>query len=128
MHLSRKNKFIIILLLAITIIGFLVYSYSVQPPSKIENKKVDFMGTSNELLDNIQKNTAKWQDKVVVISGEVTDIDEKGIILSSRIYCQLNDSSFTKQVHPNHHISIKGRIIGYDDLLEELKLDQCLIQ
>ena len=128
MRLSRKNKFIIILLLAITIIGFLVYSYSVQPPSKIENKKVDFMGTSNELLDNIQKNTAKWQDKVVVISGEITDIDEKGIILSSRIFCQLNDSSFTKKVHLNHDISIKGRIIGYDDLLEELKLDQCLIQ
>ena len=33
-----------------------------------------------------------------------------------------------KKINPTNDISLKGRIIGYDDLLEELKLDQCIIQ
>ena len=27
----------------------------------------------------------------------------------------------------NNDVTIKGRCIGYDDLLEELKMDQCII-
>jgi hypothetical protein len=33
-----------------------------------------------------------------------------------------------QKINPSNNISLKGRIIGYDDLLEELKLDQCIIQ
>ena len=70
----------------------------------------------------------EWQDKIVVVSGEVTNIDEKGIMLSSKIYCQLKQVTDLQKINPSNNISLKGRIIGYDDLLEELKLDQCIIQ
>lgn len=99
-----------------------------QPPAKIESKKVDFIGSSDELLSKIQQNAAEWQDKVVVISGKITDLDDKGFMLSSSIYCQLRDSLKVSSLTADQNISIKGRIIGYDDLLEELKLDQCIIQ
>jgi hypothetical protein len=33
----------------------------------------------------------------------------------------------SEQVMLNSQVKIKGRVTGYDDLLEELKLDQCLI-
>ena len=32
-----------------------------------------------------------------------------------------------KKINPSNNISLKGRIIGYDDLLEELKLDQSIV-
>ena len=70
----------------------------------------------------------QWQDKIVVVSGEVTNIDDKGVMLSSKIYCQLKQLTDLQKINPSSNISIKGRIIGYDDLLEELKLDQCIIQ
>lgn len=128
MSLSKKSKIILSVIVVIIIAVFAVYKYSMQPPAKIESKKVDFTGSSDELLSKIQENFAEWQDKVVVISGKITSLDDKGFMLSSSIYCQLRDSLKVSSLTADQNISIKGRIIGYDDLLEELKLDQCIIQ
>lgn len=128
MNLSKKSKLVISIIFVITIGGFTVYKYSMKPPAKIESKKVDFTGTSEELLSKVQENATEWQDKVVIISGNITSSDEKGVILSSSIYCQLRDTLLAKTLNTNTNISLKGRVIGYDDLLEELKLDQCIIQ
>ncbi len=128
MSLSRKSKIFIEVVLLIAVIGFIVYQYSMQPPTQIEDKKVDYTGTSQELLSKIQENAAEWQDKVVVISGKISSLDEKGFILSSSIYCQLKESSVVANLTSETEITLKGRVIGYDDLLEELKLDQCIIQ
>tara|TARA_B100000795_G_C22768380_1_gene426750 strand:+ start:1146 stop:1532 length:387 start_codon:yes stop_codon:yes gene_type:complete len=128
MSLSKKNKLIIVVLLVIAVVGFTIYKYAMQPPAKIESKKIDFSGTSDELLLKITENTEEWQDKVVLISGKITSIEDKGIVLSSSIYCQLKNPIIINQIDPNNYITLKGRVIGYDDLLEELKLDQCIIQ
>ena len=69
-----------------------------------------------------------WQDKVVVITGAISGTDEKGVILSSSIFCQLKDATKITDLKIEQTITLKGRVIGYDDLLEELKLDQCIIQ
>jgi hypothetical protein len=128
MSLSKKSKIAFGSLAVIAIIVFAVYKYSMLPPTQIEDKKVDFTGTSQELLSKVQENAAEWQDKVVIISGKITSLDDKGFILSSSIYCQLKESSKVSTLSPEKEISLKGRVIGYDDLLEELKLDQCIIQ
>ena len=64
----------------------------------------------------------------MIISGKITKLDSQGIMISPNIYCQFLDSIFSKKIQLNDTISVKGRVIGYDDLFEELKLDQCLIQ
>lgn len=128
MFLSKKNKLFVLVMLAITSIGFTFYQYSFKPPVKISEKKIDFVGSSTELLNKIQKEGNQWQDKVVIISGKITKLDSQGMIISPNIYCQFQDSLFLKTIQLNDTVSIKGRVIGYDDLFEELKLDQCLIQ
>ena len=128
MFLSKKNKLFVLVMLAITSIGFTFYQYSFKPPVKISEKKIDFVGSSTELLNKIQKEGNQWQDKVVIISGKITKLDSQGIMISPNIYCQFLGSIFSKKIQLNDTISVKGRVIGYDDLFEELKLDQCLIQ
>ncbi len=128
MSLSKKSKIIIALLVTIAISVVIVYQYSMRPPTKIEAKKVDFTGTSDAFLSKVKEDFSVWQDKVVVLSGSITNNDGKGITLSSQIYCQFREDVDIKTIQNNQEIKIKGRVIGYDDLLEELKLDQCIIQ
>ena len=128
MFLSKKNKLTVLVILTITFIGFLSYEYSFKSPLKISQKKVEFIGSSVELINKIQKEGSQWHDKVVIISGKITKLDSQGIVISPNRYCPVQDSLFSKNIQPNDTISIKGRVIGYDDLFEELKLDQCLIQ
>ena len=128
MSLSKKNKFFITVLMLFSSIGIVIYTYTMRAPTTIENKKIDFTGSAEELLLKITDHTEEWQDKIVDVSGEVTSSDDKGIMLSRKIYCQLKQVTDFQKINLSNNISLKGRIIGYDDLLEELKLDQCIIQ
>ena len=128
MSLLKKNKLILTFLFVLGMIGFAFYTLAMESPTSIENRKVDFTGSADELLLKITDHTEEWQDKIVVVSGEVTSSDDKGIMLSRKIYCQLKQVTDLQKINPSNNISLKGRIIGYDDLLEELKLDQCIIQ
>jgi len=128
MRLSKKSKIFLGVIAFGLIAAVAVYFYAMQPPAKIESKKVDFTGSSDSFLSEVQKDFAVWQDKVVLLTGTVTTADENGIILSNQIYCQFREDVDKTAIQSNQEIKLKGRVIGYDDLLEELKLDQCIIQ
>ena len=128
MSLSKRSKIIISLLIVGAIAAFAVFEYSMQPPAKIESKKVDYTGSSDDFLSEVQKDFSVWQDKVVVLTGSITNKDDGGITLSNQIYCQFREDVNQVSIQDSGNITLKGRVIGYDDLLEELKLDQCIIQ
>lgn len=128
MNLSKRSK-IILFILIVGILGALgVYKYAYKPHATIESLEVSFSGNSDDFMTSVQEDAAKWQNKIVQLTGEITSKDAKGIILSTTIYCQFRDSLELSKSPVKKTITIKGRVIGYDDLLEELKLDQCIIQ
>ena len=51
--------------------------------------------------------------------------DNESITINNKIFC--NFTKIFSELKVNDPISVKGRCIGYDDLLEEIKLDQCSI-
>ena len=128
MNLSKKSKIFLVFLIISILLGLVVFNYSMKPPEKIETKEVAFSGTSDSFLSKIQEDASIWQNKVIIIEGIITSKDEKGIILSNQIYCQFREDVGITSLNNNEPIKLKGRVIGYDDLLEELKLDQCIIQ
>ena len=125
MNLSKKNKFIVFLF-AICCSGYVYYTHLMKPPASIESRQVAFTGTAAEFSPKVQENANEWLNNIVVLEGVLTSKDENGITLNNRIYCQF--STRQKIVVAEQTLQIKGRFIGYDDLLNELKLDQCIIQ
>ena len=128
MSLSKRSSIIMTILVVIAITAlFIVYRYAMQPPTTIESKEVDFTGEFRRFPRRNPKDISAWQDNVVVLTGIVTQQDENGITLSNRIYCQFRKDVNTTLIKEYQEIRLKGRVIGYDDLLDELKLDQCII-
>lgn len=128
MNLRKNFKRFLFFLATILIGGIIAYKVTYKPHVTIQEKKVDYKGTSQLLLEKIEKQPNKWNNKTVEISGEITQIDPHSFMIGSQIFCQKNTN--TKSLAPltigdTYHI--KGRIIGYDDLLEELKLDQVIL-
>ncbi len=127
MSLSKKSKLLFALTTIISIAAYISFQYTMKPPGQIESKKVDFIGTSDDFFDTIRSDFSVLQNKVVIISGIISDTDADGITIK-QIYCQLREEVNNTVFLKNQKIKIKGRVIGYDDLLEEVKLDQCIIQ
>ena len=107
MSLLKKNKLILTFLFVLGMIGFTFYTLTMEPPTSIENRKVDFTGSADELLLKITDHTEEWQDKIVVVSGEVSSSDDKGIMLSRKIYCQLKQVTDLQKINPSNNISLK---------------------
>lgn len=123
------RKWILILVIAI-VAAIFGYNYIYQDHRDIENEKAEFSMSSNEIANKFIDNTSaaeqKFLNKTIEVSGLITDINSNDITIDDKVFCQFSNNLETS-IDKNESIKIKGRVIGYDDLLEQIKLDQCTI-
>jgi hypothetical protein len=124
-----KMKKLIILVIACIIGGYFVYKYIMTSGERnLETENSAFVVSSSTIYEEFVKNTelanSKYLNKAIEISGKVTAVENSLVTLNGKISCLLQTN---EKVDLNTSIVIKGRVTGYDDLLEELKLDQCII-
>ncbi|MEJ6792863.1 MAG: hypothetical protein QNK89_09095, partial [Lacinutrix sp.] len=127
--INMKKKYLILLLLVATI-GIIVYNYVYQNHRDISSESADFSSTStillNKFLNDSQTAETKYLNKTIKITGQVSEINTTDVTLDDAIFCSLLNKE-NKQFKLNQTVTIKGRCIGYDDLLEQIKLDQCTL-
>jgi hypothetical protein len=126
--MSKKFK-IASILIVVLIVAFFSYNYVMTGGGRdLEKEKSEFNISAVDIFAEFSANaemaTTKYLNKAVEISGNVTSVNGNVITLDDKISCQL---LVPEKVGVNSQVKIKGRVTGYDDLLEELKLDQCLI-
>ena len=123
------KKKIIIILLAIIAAITIGYNYIYKEARNISKETPEFIISSSTLKDELISNqdlvVKKYLDKTIQVSGEISHVDKNFVILDGYITTQI--TSIKAPLNIGEKIVIKGRFIGYDELLEELKLDQCTI-
>ena len=72
-----------------------------------------------------ENNSKKVLNKTVQVSGIITEINTKNIILDDKVQCSFD--SVLKNLNLNETIIVKGRCIGFDELFEVVKMDQSSI-
>lgn len=128
--MNKRNTVVILLFAAIVFAGFFLYRYAMQGGRRdLATEKTNFTVTPASITLEFTANTAaankKYLEKAVVVKGKITAANRNEVILDGIIVC-----SFKNQDVPlkkEQTVTVKGRIMGYDDLLNELKLDQCFI-
>lgn len=129
--MTKKNSFTILLVSAILLISATVaYNYIYKKHRNIKTENASFSITTAEILNEFSINPTqsekKYLNKTIEISGTITEKSQNTITLDHIVFCQFSNS-IKAPLNDKTHIIVKGRFIGYDDLLEEIKLDQCLI-
>lgn len=125
-----KKKLLIVCFFVI-ISTVLIYNYVYKSHRDISNEKESFAISVIDLKNDYRKNdslaNAKYLDKTIVIYGKITSLDLANRILSvdTSLSAILKESGVS--INLNDSIKLKGRFIGYDDLLEEFKMDECSV-
>ena len=118
-------------LLIFLVVIFLSYKYLYHEHRDISNEKALFSLTASEILQDFlldeSKANLKYLDKSITITGKITNIDTKNntIVIDEKVFVLLKKIPVVKQ---SEVIIVQGRVIGYDSLLEEIKLDQAEIK
>ena len=105
----------------VALVAFVYYTKSLKPD--YASKKPTLKTDSHDLLWRFQMNEgAELINQIVQFRGKITGFDSLLVIVDHRLICN-PDSSMVVDLSIGDSTTLKGRCIGYDDLLEELRLD-----
>lgn len=125
------NKKILLGILILLIASIFIYRYTYQDHRNISSEKATYTLTitvlEKEFAANDSLASSKYQDQTIALSAQITEVDfeNKAVILNHKVYAVFD--SLPKNIIPGKTLKIKGRFLGYDELLEEFKMDQCTI-
>ena len=126
--MNKKFRIIVFSIIAIVIIAFITFNYVIYGGARnLSTEETAFTVSSksiaNEFATNIDVSNKKYLEKAVVVTGKITNIKGTEVIIDNSIVCTLN--SLDASLKKGQTITLKGRVVGYDDLMGEVKLDQC---
>jgi len=128
--MSKKVKIIGILFVVTLLVGLSVFNYFLHGGARdLATEEVSFNVNSKKIISEFAENVAgatkKYSDKAIAVSGIVTAVTDSIVTIDNTIICNFKSADTT--IKNEQAITIKGRLVGFDDLMGELKLDQCTI-
>lgn len=128
--MNKKRLLIFGIILLFGFGSFYVYNNVLYKESRnIEEEDSLFILTSSDLIKeyklDLSKSDEKYLNKTIEIEGKITEISDSTITLDSTIFCGFDKK--IGQENLNKKVRIKGRCIGFDEMFNEVKFDQCTI-
>lgn len=126
--MTKKIKILSISIVVIALVAVLGLNFVLNKGARdVSSEDTAYNLNSKKIIEDYASNSEAcnkiYLDKAIAISGTVTSIKGKELILDHSIICNLNELDTT--LKENQTIIVKGRLVGFDDLLGEIKLDQC---
>ncbi|HBD26841.1 hypothetical protein [Flavobacterium sp.] len=133
--MNRKLKFRLGLGVALVMISAIVvlYFYVYQSHRDIDAEQATFETSVSELsqrfLNNPDSSTVTYADQTISIYGNVTalDLKQNTITLDNKLIATTSKEEINR-AKTGELVKLKGRFIGYDELFNELRMDQCTIE
>jgi hypothetical protein len=108
-----------------------LFQYLHQPHRDIAEEEAVTTITAEKLalyfVNKPEAALATYLNKTLIVTGSITEIDNAGIVLDKSAYVQFKKVAEMVSLKMQEPLSLKGRCIGYDELLELVKFDQCII-
>ncbi|WP_276381292.1 hypothetical protein [Flavobacterium sp. H4147] len=129
--MKRKKTALLMAALLIIVAGgiYFYYGFLFKEARNIESENPEISITASQLIDDYNSDPKKadlqYLNKTIEIKGTVTKETDSVIILQSSVFCLFNQK--LKHNLLNTNAVVKGKCIGYDELFQEIKLDQCTI-
>lgn len=126
----KKIAFVIAALLIVASAGiYFYYGFLFKEARNIASEMPDYSLTATKLLQDYNSNPEKanslYLNKTIEITGRVTKETGSEIIIENTVFCLFTQKINKKLLHTN--VTVKGKCIGYDELFDEVKLDQCTL-
>jgi hypothetical protein len=126
MKKSIKIVLVVLLMCIIAFFGARYYAYHFGQRD-LQSEETKFTVTSSEIVNEFVTNVAvanqKYLEKPIVVTGKVTTVSGNNVLLDQSINCTFEKADLS--IKENQTLNVKGRVIGFDDLLGELKMDMC---
>ena len=123
--MTQRRRFLL-LISSLAMIGYFGYTYMYKDHRDIKTEVSEIEIVAPYLLERFKNDDGNdLLNKTITVTGIITQVASKVITIDSNVHCSF--ATELTGVKNGDIITIKGRCIGYDDLFEIVKLDQCTI-
>ena len=123
--MNKRQKIIIVISILI-LGGYFAYDYVYKDHRDIGTEESSLEIAATYLLERFKTGDGNdLLNRTITVSGTVTQLEKLSVTLNGSVYCSFASESFDAK--SDKKLRIKGRCIGYDDLFDVVKLDQCII-
>lgn len=124
------KKALIIIAVIVVLGGVGAYFYVFHKPHRnVAEEEASLTETATTLVESFNSDAesakAKFLDKVVQVEGVVSEIDAENLVLESGVVCGMDDPSSLEGLQEGDMVTVKGRVVTYDDLFGEVRMDFC---
>jgi hypothetical protein len=133
--MNKKMKTILIIVGVLLLGGFVagpkIKDYLVNNMGKrdLQSEEAAFTLKAKDFVAEFTKNEVEanknYLEKPVAISGVITSVNGKEVIMDDVVVCGFTVADASLAV--GQTVSVKGRVIGFDDLMGSVNMDQCSI-
>ncbi|WP_417612991.1 OB-fold protein [Owenweeksia hongkongensis] len=125
----KKGILVIVVLVLLGGVGAYFYVFN-KPHRDPSSETASYQISAEEIVSDFRNNqeaaNEKYVDKVVEVSGTAMEITDSYIIMDNVLNCTILTGHDVSGIQAGDEITIKGRVIAFDDLLEEVKMDNCI--
>jgi len=127
MNWSKRSNFILVVFFVGVMFAFFVISNVLYAPHK-KTKDVEafFKGNTANFIISIKTDSTLVAGIIIELSGKVTNVGGTNAVVNGNVFCQFSDEKIS--LEDGEYVIVKGRFIGYDDLMEEVKMDKCILK
>lgn len=127
--MKKSFKIVLIGLLLVAVAGYFGYRYVYHSERRDVQKEaaaftLKALDLHQAFVANTEKANATYLEKATEVSGTVTAVEGNQLLLDEKVVC-ISQAPLSAKV--GAIITVKGRVIGYDDFLDEIKMDQCTL-
>ena len=127
MSLSKKSKLILTVIFIVSIVLlFIVTKIIYAPHEKTADVESAYKGKASDFITSINIDTTITAGIVIELSGRVTSVLDSTITIDNNIFCQFSNQPTL--INLGENVLVKGRYIGFDDIMGEVKLDNCILK
>ena len=127
----KRKIILVVFLLSVLFSSWTTWYVFFKPHRNVANETASFSLTSDQLSkefkDNNSVSTNKYINKAILVEGSVSEIQGYTISINN-ITCNVDSTNFPKSIKVGDRIKIQGLVVGYNDLLDEIGLAQCVIK
>lgn len=129
--MKDKKIIFLVIFLAAVVAAIVVYDYTFNSEHRdIAKEEATVVLNANELYSQFETDeataTVSYLDQVIETKGKITAIDNNDIELDGSVQVTLS-SAPSQDLKEGSNLTVKGRCVGYDELLEMVKIDQATI-
>ena len=124
--MKRIIRWILIGVIALAAVG--AWSLWNQPHTDFTKLEAAAQLTDAEVVASFNGEASPWLNQPIEVTGQVVSATANSLLLDAGVMCHWSEEVLKAGELEGQTVTVHGRLVGYDALFGEARLDQCTLR